>query len=211
VQWLLDELAGSEIKYKTKEEKDLAQLQGIRTVLLYDFDWFLSSASNDALNGSDQITGKATLEKGQESPITKIALIALGIIIIIVLLTYYLVFLKTETFYEKDVITDLEMQEKNVLSNINLNNASAEESSALGNKAKNVSKLSLNSVNPLIQQAYEELKLGNIESASQVYSVALSVYAQAKPNMVSRLRVNFKMNSLRADILEAKKTKDLYT
>ncbi len=210
-QWVLSNPDNLEIKYKTQEEKDLNQLQGVRTVLLYDFEWFLSSLLDNKLNETDKITGKAVIEQKQGFSLTKIILIPLGILIIISLLTYYFVFLKTEKFYEKNIITEIEKQEENVIQRINLPNGSDNISPNLEIESSTNSSQNITIIHSLIQQAYEELEQGNLDSAGKAYSQALSLYLSSRLSLKERLRANFEMNSLREHLVEAKKTKDLYS
>jgi len=216
-QWSLNP-DNLEIKYKTQEEKDLNQLQGIRTVLLYDLEWFLSSlTSNQQLNESEsnQVTGKAIADESKQGlSTTTIILISLGIIIIITLLTYYFVFLKTEKLYEKNVIAGIEEQEENAIRRINVpakpgDAARISEDNIKANSGQNAAL-----IHSLIQQAYDELEQGNLDSASKNYSQALSLYQMSKFKFDERLKANFEMNTFRECLVgtvEAKKPKDLYT
>lgn len=210
-QWTLTNLNNLEITYKIHEEKDLNQLQVIRTVLLYDFEFFLSNLSDSQLNESSQVTGKAVSENKQGFSITKIILIPLGILIIIILLTYYFVFLRTDKMYEKDVMMEMDRQEEKVINSINLPNKPINASSALQIGTKTNSNQNIAIIHSQIQQAYYELEQGNLDSAYETYSQALSLYLSSKLNLKDRLRANFEMNTLRDHLIKAKKPKDLYT
>jgi len=211
VQWVLSNPDNLEIKYKTQEEKDLNQLQGVKTVLLYDFEWFLSSISNNTTNESNQITGKAVIEQKQGFSLTKIILIPLGILVIISLLAYYFVFLKTENFYEKNIMTEIEKQEENIIQRINPPNGPNNISHSLEIESKTNSSQNITIIHSLIQRAYEELEQSNLDSSGKAYSQALSLYQTSKLKLDDRLKANFEMNTLRQHLVEAKKTKDLYS
>lgn len=202
-----------EITYKTQEAKDLNQLQGINTVLLYELEWFLSSMSdNQQLNESNQITGEAIADEGSQGiSLTTIILIPLSVIIIAVLLTYYFVFLKTDKLYEKDVIEGIERQEKDALGKINIHQEPGDGSRASENELKPISSQStaqntaqsIMLIHSLVQQAYDELREGNLESASRTYSHALSFYKASSFKLDDKLKANYEMNTLRERIVEA--------
>jgi hypothetical protein len=214
-QWLLKDLPSSEIIYTISEEKELNQLQRIRTILLYNLDEFLSGLSKEKLNASDQATGKAVSAGKQGFSLTKVVFIPLGILVILALLIYYFVFLKTGSVHENEVITKLDEKEQ-ALGHLNISQETG-ASHALShtlyynNRQISESGQNTNQILTLIQQAYEKLESVDIDSASHIYSLALSYYARSGLNFKDRIKANFEMNTLREKIIELKKSKHLYT
>ena len=211
VLWLIRDLDGAEVKYTVPGEKDLNQLQRIRTILLYDIDEFISQLSAET-NTSTTITGKAIAEKKGEFSITKSILIPLGLLLIIVLLIYYSVFLKTETSYEKEIMSKVDQQEREALMKIkipikdtNSGVVSEQQSRVSGSEP------GLDALFTLIQKAYEALEHKDIRTAHQNYSLALSYYSRMNLSVKNRFKANFELNSLREELIKATKPKDLYT
>ncbi|MBW3001448.1 hypothetical protein KY341_06260, partial [Candidatus Woesearchaeota archaeon] len=204
VLWLLRELENSEVRYTTLSEKDLNQLQMIRTILLYDIDEFLNVLSEEKLNASSQITGEAVAKQKQGFSLTKMVLVPIGIIIVIALIIYYFVFLKTQSVYEREIIENIDMQEQQSLRKLKVPVKRSDNVSEV-RTIVSVSKSDLDILLGFIQKAYEGLEHSDIDNAYKNYSQALSHYSHAKLNLKHRLKVNFEMNTLYDKIVETKK------
>jgi hypothetical protein len=210
-QWLLKDLAKPEIRYIINEEKELNQLQRIRTILLYEIDEFLSNISKEKTDVSDQVTGKAVSQQKKWLSL-KTVLISFSVIIILALLIYYFVFLKTERVYEQDIMTRLDEKEEQALRGISISQERNTAYAFADNKRQApISSQNMKQILTLIQQAYEKLESADIDSASGIYALALSYYSRGNFNFKDRIKVNFEMNTLREKIIELKKSKHLYT
>jgi hypothetical protein len=209
-QWLLKDLAKPEIRYIINEEKELSQLQRIRTILLYEIDEFLSGLSEEKSNASDQATGKAVSAGKQGFSLTKAVFIPIGVVLILILLIYYFVFLKTESVYDNKAVTT--PNEEATLKHTNISREASAIHAYTNNKIQ-ISKSSqnMNQIITHIQQAYEKLESEDIDAASIIYSLAFSHYERSNLNFKDRIKANFEMNTLREKIIDLKKPKHLYT
>ena len=195
--WVLSDLENSELKYNTLDKEDLNQLQTIRTVLLFEVDEFLNTLSEEELNLSNQVTGEAVKGSKQGFSLTKIVLIPLGIIIMIGLLIYYFVFLKSESAYEDELITRIDEQEKSALQKVRI-----------PEKKQSPASLSLPESQVLmsnIQKAYQALETGNIIAARGYYTAALSYYNRINLNVKNKFQANYYLNMLYEKILRFQK------
>jgi len=179
--WDLKELDNNEAKYGFNNETDLNQLQMIRTVLLYDVDEFLGNLSDEKTNASNELTSNVISQKKQGFVIGKEILIPFGILIIIGLLIYYFVFLKTDNAYQKETFFIAEQDNFQAVSTI---------------------KTDLSSILGLVQKSYLELERQDTDAASTAYYAAFSLYMHVNLNLKDRLKVNFEMNTLYERILE---------
>ncbi len=214
VIWKLNNLEAPEVIYKTYSEKELSRLQGIETILLYDFDEFLSSyttAKNESQGGDqDQITGQ-TIATGGTS-LVKVVLLPIGVIVILALLIYYLVFLKTDHYYEEKMTERLAEENQIFTAEGSIAQEGTESSlNAATAAAPNLSFEDVGVIFGYVEKAYECLEVGALAGAYEYYNNALSYYSQASLNISQRLRVNFEMNTLREKIVGQRKPKDLYT
>ncbi|MBW2990760.1 hypothetical protein KY348_03580 [Candidatus Woesearchaeota archaeon] len=208
--WFLRDLENSEIKYTTFNKKDLNQLQTIKTILLYDIDEFLNTLSEENLTSSSQITGEAVAGEDKEFALTKFVLIPLGIIILIGLLIYYFIFLKTEHGYEKEIMTRIDKQEKEALEKAKI---PGKKSALIFNEKTMVSdsKSGLDTLFVFIQRAYEGLERNDIRAAYEQYSLALLFYNRINLRLKDRLKANLEMNTLSEEIKKTVEAKHLYT
>lgn len=205
--WLLKDLDNNQVTYKTTSQKENSQLQRIRTIVFYDIDQFLSDIASEKTNASNGITGQSIVKK-QGISLNEKLLISLAIIVVITLLTYYFAFLKTEKTYAKEIIAEEKEKEKAALIGINF---PSELSSIQEKKQEIFANKEINRILSFVRQAYEDLKAEKISSAYENYNLALSTYLESRLDFKERLKANFEMNSLREKIIEASKTKDLYS
>ncbi len=199
VMWALNALENSEIFYRVSGEKDITQLQEIRTVLLYDVDEFLSGVTGQNTNQQNSITGGAVSQSSAKFAIRKEVLIAIGTLIVLGLLIYYFIFLKPGGPNNESETT-----------NVIINKESPYQDASLINSSEKV-KTNLAQMLDIIQKSYEELDKDDLEVASNSYYAAFLLYSRASLGLKERLTANFEMNNLREKIIIAQKTKHLYT
>ena len=207
VVWLLKDLENTEVSYTTINEKTLNQLQAIRTILLYDIDEFLSKISEEA-NITNKVTGETISEKKQGFSLTKHLLMPLGILVIIVLLIYYFVFLKTENMYENEIVTRLDEQERKALKDIKIPEIKKDHTS-YGEDIISDSKCGLDTIILFIRSAYSSLEQNDIEGAYRNYSFVLAFYSHFKLSIKEKLKINFEINTLYDEIIKVTKAKHL--
>jgi len=206
VFWVLTNLDTAEISYSIEAEKDLNKLQSIQTILLYDVDDFLSMLAEEQIqiDNTNQITGDAANILGGKEPVSLTTiLIAIGVVLILALLFYYVGFMKTEKNYEQELSQEFNNQEKKLISEI---------STIKQDKAQIRSQINPeDNIWDCIRQAHEALLQSNLEEASRMYSCALSLYSFADIGYKERFKVNLEMNLLREKIVLMLKSKHLYS
>jgi hypothetical protein len=201
VQWAVNDPTSKEIIYTINLDKELSQLQMIRTVLLYDIEEFLSDLSNTLTNNTNQVTGKSVNYLKKANSLKKATLPAIGVLIISLLGVYYFVFLKTENKYEDSIEKELSERQKNT----GFDEFSEEK--------KNVPELkaSIKMIFSLLEQADERINCSDIESASNLYASAILIYSQTNFTISDKIKANYAMNTLREKIIKLKKPKHLYS
>jgi hypothetical protein len=219
VSWAIEKLEGAQVSYRILEEKDLSQLQRIRTVLLYVPDEFLSilaeqgagNANNETTgseNSTNQITG-GVINLAKLEFTSGIVLIPLGIVMI-GLLVYYLFSMKPGNKGGKGLQKIDENIDGYKGDGIEGNKGDGNSmfnshSTSIVNNNSMLNSQSMNDSNflfSLIQKSYACLEQGNPAGAADGYNSALAFYAEANLSVKERMKVNLLMNTLRERLIE---------
>jgi hypothetical protein len=198
VIFALKKPADLKILYTTKTEKDLDQMQSIRTIMIYDSDQFLSALAQE--NQSTKITGSVIAGNQQQGSSSQSTWILLGLgMIVIGLLIYYFIFLKSESPAENKPIMNsgITPEDKNEsnLTEISLNNQLFNRD-IKNNQTNAAPDSNFVQILRFIKEGYENLDAGNIDVAKESYAFALSKYNSVKLGLKDRMQANFEMNTL---------------
>jgi len=206
--WSINKLESAELTYKTSSDKELNQLQQIKTALLYDADTFLSMMEKDQNTSSgeasgDQITGQA-IQGSSEGTNMNTILLALGIIVILALLIYYFVFLRAENEAEEGIEKHLFAEEQALLTGLKTpsNEAIMASKEPEGLNAQDTQLAE--QLFGFIQKSYLALQEGDLALASQNYNLALAQYPLVRLSLKNRMKLNLHLNTLRESILKQK-------
>ena len=188
--WSLRALPNSEVKYKTLQPTNLADLRSIKTLLLYDIEQFLSDLSSEELENT--VTGEVTKESTGGFSFSNLWVL-LGVAIILGLLGYYFLYLKPE-HYDNQLINNINNRENGFLSKINVHES---ERLIKGIYQDDFLKNDLQVILGFVQMVYQALEEKDLEIAQRQYSLALSCYYKAKLGLKSRLKANYELNTAR--------------
>ena len=198
----------------TSQDIQLNQLQRIRSVLLYDADSFLDMLASSSLPGAEGtedsltnvsgnvLTGKAVAGNDTNSSWLKKLLIPLSIVVVLGLLVYYFLFLKSENYYENQIIKKIDRDESTALKEIRIPGKEQTTASTLISQIETKSSVSgLGLILEFVQQGYEALEQGDVRAAHDKYSLALKSYAGSRLKLRHRLKANFEINTLGEEII----------
>ncbi|MFH0869582.1 MAG: hypothetical protein V1866_00815 [archaeon] len=197
--WSLDRLSDSEITYETEMPFDLKSPVLIRTVLLFDLETLLSSIAKENMTDSG-LTGKVTAQGAPLLSLINLVIIVIGLVIVI-LLVYYLIFLKPESAYGQ------EWFRKDKPGGGMANHEPELQALQYENSIKNAAGASI-SISSLIQEAYACLQNKDFEGARSKYCLALEAYSRTRLTSREKLKLNFQMNSFYERFVEVSRNEE---
>jgi len=196
--WKIKSLPANTLSYEVTKEKDMSILKTIRTILLKDWDSFLSSASEQ--DSSDKITGNVTADEGKGSLLNSI-LIILAVMMAVALLAYYVFFTKSENKSEEELQGRLRSEEVIAVRNMHIPDSSSQ--STIAGAATDTALNEPGQLYGLIALARENLAKGELETAAEAYSQAIECYYRSKLGLKDKLELNLKLNSLYEELSTA--------